>query len=570
MQDVLRPRGPAPTKGPATAATKLMGRFHCEALLGSEGLLETWRARVQGLAGFDRVFAVKCLVPGALTRRQRSAEDLLRSARAVAALKDDRIATVMDSGLAPGSAFVATELVHGISLRALREYVHGRAQEQGGRPGSWPAVILHVSAEIAAALRAAHGSDPPLTHGALAAGSVMVTPQGGIKLVDLGLFASVHTPAEIASSPVRRPCAAPELSRGQAPGPASDMYALGALALELATGRERRASGKLESGTSWSRVLAAELQTLIRRLLSFDIAERPSAESAEAALREAMTLVRGLDLRGELGLLVRRVMQDSGTESILPVQADAEPDDGEEIAAIEPGDQPFVDEPTQVLTVSEDGSPDKLAGILRDMREAVEAEEGTVIDGPRTDSAALRPTPRNGSIPIPPEATPPIPSADYPVDLDSGSMDAAAATQVQTVSPVALAGATPIPPLAPPPPAPAPPPPPLKLVRRTEVGPRAAFAQFAPEVGAPAQMTPSGWQPAGNLEDPTETDLRPLTDEPADANGPAAGRSGPGQRRRLGRVSRAILVVLAAAAFGAGLAAAVRFVASKPPAAVSH
>ena len=278
-----------------------MGRFRCEALLYGEGLLETWRARVQGLAGFDRMFAVKCLVAGALTRRPRAAEDLLRSARAVTTLKDGRIANVMDSGLAPGSAFVATEFIHGISLRSLREYVHGRAAEEGGRPLSWPSVVLHVCAEIAGALAAAHASNPPLAHGALAAGSVMVTPQGGIKLVDLGLFAAVHTPAEIAASPVRRPCAAPELGRGEAPTAASDLYALGALALELATGRERQAWGKLESGASWSRVLAPDLQTLVRQLLSFDKNERPSAQKVEAGLREALAQVRGLDMRGELG-----------------------------------------------------------------------------------------------------------------------------------------------------------------------------------------------------------------------------------------------------------------------------
>jgi hypothetical protein len=575
MQDV-RPRATPPTKATPPPATKLMGRFQCEALLHGEGLLETWRARVHGLAGFDRVFAVKCLVPGALTRRPRAAEDLLRNARAAAAIKDERLASVMDSGLAPGSAFVATEFIHGISLRALREYVHGRAAEEGGRPTSWPAVIIHICAEIACALAAAHAAAPALPHGALAAGSVMVTPQGGIKLVDLGLFSSVHTPAEVAASPVRRGCAAPELSRGQPPSPASDMYALGALALELATGRERRASGTLDSGTSWSRVLAAELQTLVRRLLSFEPAERPTAEQAAAALLEAAALVRGIDLRGELGQLVRRVLQSNGGEPAQSAEPQAAAADAPEgppeadglPAELEMTDQPFVDEPTQVLEIQADGNPDQLAGILRGLRQEAEQEEGTVIDGRRSRNTPVFATPAAGT-PIvqsgADEAAPVAWTGSHAAVTQAA--EAEAETRVQGVPAGALpevssaeitqalgsAGAALLEPPA-------------------AAGPRPAvvpFEEFAPEVPAPSQMTPSGWHPAGDLDGPTETDHRPLADEgaaaPASPEGVRATRR---PQRRMGGLSRTLLVLVAAVVFGAGLAAAVRFVAGKPPATV--
>jgi serine/threonine protein kinase len=654
MQDVPRPRGAPSPKATPPHATKLMGRFQCEALLHSEGLLETWRGRVQGLGGFDRVFAVKCLVSGALQRRPRAAEDLLRAARAAGAVQDERIAGVLDSGLAPGSAFVATEFVHGVSLRALREYVHGRAAEEGGRPTTWPALIIHLCCEIAGALAAAHGARPPLAHGALAAGSVMVTPQGTIKLVDLGLFASVHMPAEIAASPVRRPCAAPELGKGEAPSPASDMYALGALALELATGRERRASGKLEPGTSWSRVLASELQALVRRLLSFETAERPTADAVETALREAATLVRGIDLRGELGQLVRRVMQSSGADTaqpgdgLDPLQGEAGDGDLSPPFSPAPGtaDHPFVDEPTQVLEVSENGHPDKLASILRDLRLEAEEDEGTIIDG--------------GLHPTPPVGTPIVTTlSPAPTDLQLGhgggvvdpelsAVDQSAETRIQGVpnaqiAAMALTDLAPGPPrltptaarlampasghgvaasnghgatgnghgraVAPAAPAAAPAPPPIRLTTpraqaaagapRTPpppqprvtpaqalklpvasiqaasppVGPvgglkAVRFEEFATAHPVPGQMTPSGWHPTGDLDGPTETDRRPLSDELLVNGLPPELRGRPRARRPMGKVSKVLLMVAGAVVLGAGLAAAVRFVAGKPPATV--
>ncbi len=582
MQDV-RPGGPPSTKTGRTQPTRLMGRFQCEALLQSEGLLETWRARVQGLAGFDRVFAVKCLLAGALTRRPRAAEDLLRTARALAALKDGRLATVMDSGLAPGSAFVATEFIHGVSLRALREYVHGRAAEEGGRPLSWPAVLVHLCAEIASALAAAHGAETPLTHGALAAGAVMVTPQGSIKLVDLGLFAAVHTPAEIAASPVRRPCAAPELTRGQAPGPASDMYALGALALELATGRERRASGKLDSGTSWSRVLASELQTLIRRLLSFEPGERPSAAEVEATLREAAALTRGIDPRGELGQLVRRVLHSNGNEPVpggdAAMQADTEEPPAFEEHDLTPvqdttSDHVFGDEPTQVLAVAEDGHPDRLRGILRDMRQET-GEEGTLIDATRGHNTPIFGTP---VVAAAPDGSEDVEGAVswHPVGLppeDAGAADASAETRIQAVP---ASEELELPPRLAPVPITAR----FQRVSITPANqpsspsgasePRAhlqRFEEFTTDVPLPAHFTPSGWHPAGNLDGPTETDTSPMRNESASAERRGARRRRP--QRGLGKLPKVMLVLVAAAVFGAGLAATVRFVAGKPPATVT-
>src|SRR3954471_7389451 len=106
------------------ASARVVGRFDCKEKLASDGLLETWRGRLQGMGGFDRVFAVKCLTQGALARRPKAAESLLRAGRNAATLNDPRIAAVIETGLAPGTAFIATELVHGVTAAALRELVH--------------------------------------------------------------------------------------------------------------------------------------------------------------------------------------------------------------------------------------------------------------------------------------------------------------------------------------------------------------------------------------------------------------------------------------------------------------
>jgi hypothetical protein len=314
-----------------------------------------------------------------------------------------------------------------------------------------------------------------------------------------------------------------------------------------------------------------------------------------------------------------------------------------------------------VLAVSENGHPDKLASILRDLRLEAEEDEGTIIDG------GLHPTPPIGT----PIVTT-LSSAPFDLQLAGGggivdsaldAVDQSAETKIQGV-PNAQIAAMALTELAPAParvgPAPArpaatanghvmasnnghaaagngqvralagrdpgatapirltppraqpasaaqrtppslPPPratpaamptapaaasgfgpgpgsnPALKLpVANIQAAPAGAltpgkqvrFEEFSGAHPAPGQMTPSGWHPTGDLDGPTETDRRPLSDELLVNGLPPELRGQPRTRRSLGKVSKVLLMVAGAVVLGAGLAAAVRFVAGKPPATV--
>src|SRR5687767_7214738 len=140
---------PRPPAAAQVGSTKVLGRYRCEHRIAADQWLETWRARVQGLAGFDQLFALHCLTAGALARRPHAAESMLRAARSTANIKDARVAAVHDSGLAPGTAFVARELVHGISLRDLELHLHGGENGVGTAPPPLPPGFAGVLAHVA-------------------------------------------------------------------------------------------------------------------------------------------------------------------------------------------------------------------------------------------------------------------------------------------------------------------------------------------------------------------------------------------------------------------------------------
>ena len=89
------------------ARPKKLGRYELEECLGGEGGRETYRARVRGLAGFDRIFAVKCLRrrPGLVISRT---DPFITISKRSTGVTDPRVARVLDADVIDGIGVVVT------------------------------------------------------------------------------------------------------------------------------------------------------------------------------------------------------------------------------------------------------------------------------------------------------------------------------------------------------------------------------------------------------------------------------------------------------------------------------
>src|SRR3954471_7540148 len=93
---------------PSTKRAFYLGRYNCIERLGDGRLGETWRAKVYGVAGFEKQFAVKRLHENHTVDEGR-AQALVAAANAYAALDHERIARVHEVNVQGAQYFVASD-----------------------------------------------------------------------------------------------------------------------------------------------------------------------------------------------------------------------------------------------------------------------------------------------------------------------------------------------------------------------------------------------------------------------------------------------------------------------------
>lgn len=287
------------------ARPKKLGRYELEECLGAVGGIETYRARVRGLAGFDRIFAVKCL------RRPRTSpitlnDPYVKVAKRTAMVNDARIARVLDADVVDGVAIAVTEFVHGLDLERFRECAQVSGVLATGtdeNADKWQKIVAYLGAEAAGGLAALHALTPPILHGGLVPRNIIATARGGLKVLDIGLALAAQLGGEPLSERTRA-YAAPEGQGGEAE-PRSDVRALGAILFELATGEMPPPGASSMAAKRALDALWPSMADFLASMLSEDPDLRPSSAEAAKVLATHWADVPDASMVTEMATLVR-------------------------------------------------------------------------------------------------------------------------------------------------------------------------------------------------------------------------------------------------------------------------
>jgi eukaryotic-like serine/threonine-protein kinase len=279
------------------AGTKL-GRYEIRSKIGEGGMGEVYLAQDTKL---DRKVALKILPAEVAADRSRM-NRFVQEAKAAAALNHPNIAHIYEIGEHDGTNFIAMEFVEGGPLNA----------KILGRPLA-VSEIVQLGTQLADALTEAHPKG--ITHRDIKPSNVMITPRGEAKLLDFGL-AKVRRPIleeDSSDAPTQLKTAegivigtvmymSPEQALGQAVDHRSDIFSLGAVLYEMATGRlpftgstttetiDRIVHAQPDAISRLNYEAPAELERIIRKCLEKDQDRR--YQSARELLVDLQNLKR--------------------------------------------------------------------------------------------------------------------------------------------------------------------------------------------------------------------------------------------------------------------------------------
>ncbi len=280
--------------------------YRLDGVIGEGGMGVVYRAHDLKL---QRPVAIK-LLPTALTGDAERRKRFLLEARAAARISHPAIAQVYDVDEHDGTIFIAMEMVEG---KTIRELIQNRQLDLLG--------AIDVALQVSAGLAKAHESG--IIHRDIKPANIILTPEGHVKILDFGLaklldtdggsstftggIQNLSTLAQTQIGTVKGTPAymSPEQIKGEAVDARSDIFSLGVMMFEMATGAipfQRGTPTEVMHAIAFDKTptmhslqpnLPADIQRIVARCLKKSPADR--YPDARALMEELRTLRRKIE-----------------------------------------------------------------------------------------------------------------------------------------------------------------------------------------------------------------------------------------------------------------------------------
>ncbi len=211
-----------------------LGRYELLAKLASGGMGEVFLARLEGAAGFEKLYAVKRILPH-LAGDLRFRGMLIDEARIASKLSHPNVCQVYELGETGGELYIAMEYLEGVTLLPLLRNTiqHGQLLGLG--------LIAGIIQQIAEGLHYAHelrdrdGTPLNIVHRDVTPSNIYVTESGVAKVLDFGIAKARTISSNTQTGTIKGKHAymAPEQLRGATLDRRVDVFAVGVLLFEM-------------------------------------------------------------------------------------------------------------------------------------------------------------------------------------------------------------------------------------------------------------------------------------------------------------------------------------------------
>jgi serine/threonine-protein kinase len=216
------------------AGAPKLGHYELLHPLGAGGMAEVFKARTLGPAGFERDVVIKRILP-AYGRDEDFVRMFVDEARILGLIHHPNVVQAFEFGEDDGTLFLALEYVNGPSLSRILRALRAANRRMP------PAIAAYIAREICRALDCVHrlqdekGAPLEVVHRDVTPSNIIVTPWGGVKLLDFGVakFTSAARSTREGTVKGKPAYLAPEQLQGKPIDGRVDLFALGIVMHEM-------------------------------------------------------------------------------------------------------------------------------------------------------------------------------------------------------------------------------------------------------------------------------------------------------------------------------------------------
>jgi serine/threonine protein kinase len=265
------------------------GKYYLLERINVGGMAEVFRAKAFGVEGFERLVAVKRILPN-IAEDKEFIRMFIDEAKIAVQLNHANIAQIFDLGMVEGAYYIALEHVHGRDLRAIFDRCRNQSEPMPVAQACFIGMKVCEGLDYAHNKRDQAGRELNLVHRDVSPQNILVSFEGEVKLIDFGIAKAAGKGSKTQAGILKGKFGymSPEQVRGLPIDRRSDVFSCGIVLYELLTG-ERLFVGESDFSTlekvrnveilppsTYNRKIPDELERIVLKALAKDVDDRYS------------------------------------------------------------------------------------------------------------------------------------------------------------------------------------------------------------------------------------------------------------------------------------------------------
>jgi serine/threonine protein kinase len=300
------------------------GKYYLLDRINVGGMAEVFRAKATGVEGFEKLVAIKRILPN-IAEDDEFITMFIDEAKIAVQLTHANIAQIFDLGKIEDSYFIALEFVPGKDLRTMFERCRKRGEVLPVPMSCYVISRVCEGLDYAHRKKDIHGRDLHIVHRDVSPQNILVSYEGEVKLIDFGIAKAANKASKTQAGILKGKFGymSPEQVRGLPIDRRSDIFSVGIVLYELLTG-ERLFVGESDFSTlekvrnveimppsTYNTRIPEELESIVLKALSREPEERfQTAAEMQEELTRFLVVSGNMFSRKDLAHYMKQAFSD--------------------------------------------------------------------------------------------------------------------------------------------------------------------------------------------------------------------------------------------------------------------